>query len=178
MNRFIIKAGFNSTIELEKAKSLLLKEGVSLSDIDYISKPKKKGKGLSFEQETKAPQLALRFFTLGFILGLFTYFFSLFRNSTLDFWPTISSLTASGLLVTTLSFASAFLVIGYLIGRRYSLHTVKFSNKEGQSENILMSVNINGDILERSKEVFKQVEITSLETIDSKEEIEVGLRSQ
>lgn len=178
MKRYLIKAGFNSTVDLERAKTLLLNCGIDRQDIDYISSPRKKGKGLKFGIETKGPLLSLRFFAFGSILGAVMYYFSLFKTSSLDFWGTILSLNISSFLLTTLIIGVAFLLIGYLIGRKYTLHTVSFKDNENDVENILMSINVDQESLDRSKEKFSEFNTTNLEIIDTKKEVEIGLRSR
>ena len=178
MKRYLVQAGFSSTIDLEKAKTVLLNSGIAREDRDYSTNPKKKGKGLTFGRETKAPILSLRFFVLGLVLGVIIYFFYLFKTSSLDFWGTILSLKLSSFLLTTQSVGVISLIIGYIIGKKYSLYTVSFKDGKEGSENILMSVNVNQEALDSSRDKFSQFNTTNLRIIDTKKEVEIGLRSQ
>lgn len=179
MKRYILKAGYKSTQELEKAKNKLLNIGIKAKDIDYISNPKKKGKGLKFKKIDKGAILSLRFFSMGIAGGILLYFFSLFKTSELDFWGTLLSIKMSSMFLTTFTVAIFLLLIGYTIGKNYSLHTVEFSRNENtDKENILMSVNIDDDIIEKSYAELESTNSTSLELIDCKKEVELGLREQ
>ena len=178
MKRYLIKTGFSTLTEFEKAKTLLIDCGVDRNDIDYISFREKEGKGLKFKKETKGPKLSLRFFILGVVLGAGMYFFSLFHMSPNGFWDTLLLLDTVSLLLTTLITAVVFLFVGYLVGKKYSLHTVSYKDEKGGIENILMTVNIDLEYLERAKQIFSSIKTKNIEINDTKKEVAIGLRSQ
>ena len=177
MKRFLLKVGFKSDEERQKAEKSLLSSGISQDDIDHISLGDHH-KNIEFDNINKAPFISFKLGVFGLFVGAFTYFYSLFKTSELDFIGTILSFELKSFIFTALITQFIFSVVGYIVGRKYRFQAISFHRASLSKKRCLMSILISKERLERVKSIVQRFDVSSLEVNDLKEEVEFGLRNQ
>lgn len=178
LKRYIVKAGFESIDELNQAQKKLEESGFKNSDIDYISNPKIKGKGLKFSNMTKASIFATRFMPIGLIVGAIFYLYYTFSRSEEHFFNNLFSLDVYSLIFTSLLTGVVFMAVGYFWGKRSRLQVIKYSEKKSNSKSIILAFDVHEENLEKVKSILSSLDATFVDIIDTRREIELGIRSQ
>ncbi|MDP7322025.1 MAG: hypothetical protein QF441_15580 [Bacteriovoracaceae bacterium] len=177
MKRYIMKIGLESKLDFKKIKNKIRALGVKRSEIDYLES-NKRNVGLKLKRHSKGPMLALGFLPIGFIVGGIVYYLKLFMQASVSWSEILQKTSLNELFIEVSLFGFLFLILGYFIGRKYLVHSVLFTDDDKDSDTILMAININESLIKPIKEELKHHEIISLNIIDRKQEVEVGLRSQ
>ena len=180
MKRYLIKANFFNYPDLEGARSELVRRGIPLSNIDHLSIRKSRGKHLSFGRVDRGADLAIKFLPIGFIIGAIVYISSIFsstegRGSTVE---SLSLISLFDMILVTLVFGYIGMIVGYFFGKKSVIHTIEYSKKSGTTGGNVLMVSTDEDFRLTAESILKSYKPASLDIIDSKFEIEVGLREQ
>lgn len=176
MKRYLVKACFKSEKELVDAKETLSSIGVSEKDIDFLTEINSFQNGLGFKKYNKGYYFAGLFFLFGIGLGFVGYILNLFYND-FDIKDSIFLLDFSDLILTMSLSGTLFYIIGYLYKRNSQFFVLSFSDKSNKHP-FLLSVNIDNGLLNKVKTTLENFKHTTLEVIDTKKEMEIGLREQ
>lgn len=180
MERYLIKASFFNPEDLTAARAEMVRTGIPLSDIDQLTIKKSKGRHLFFGRVNRGPELALKIMPIGFAIGLIVYLASVYTSDEVaGFWNSLTSVNLFNLLFTVFAFGYLFMVLGYLFGKRSIISTIEYTSGKGKSvgRNVLM-VNADEDVKDAVMRTLAAHSPASLDIVDSKFEVEVGLRNQ
>ena len=179
MGRYLIKANFYNSEDLESARKEMVSSGIPLSDIDQLTIGKSRGKHLSFGRVHKGSQLALKFLPIGWIIGTIVYIASTFSSeSAPGFWNSLGNISLFNLLFVAFGFGHLFILLGYFFGKKSVINTIEYSGKSGMSGRNVLMVNVDDDFKFAAENILKSHKPASLDIVDSRFEVEVGLRDQ
>jgi hypothetical protein len=175
VSRYIIQASFSDHIKLSQIQSRLSHLGISKKKVNYVAFPAKKDEGFTISLSDKGPTLGAKFLPFGLVIGLILYIAYIFSGQDRTFFENLSDINISGLLIGTMVGGLVFFYVGFLFGKKSPLHIVNYNSKEANKK-ILVAVSANEEQLEESKNILTQLGPQSLDVLDKKHEVEVGLR--